>query len=441
MAYIRVGPNRLLLLDVTPTLGRRLLEIYSVSYESTNAFGLKWTASNVDYDTQGAVNAAGSGTTVTTLANINAATLYNVSGDGVYLAATNLVKSQGAFQNQPAELKAFAAGNGCTLAETADSVTLDVTPVTITFPLPNYATAANSSATYADTTIFSSSNVLAFTPPITATTQTFQNVDLNGVSYTSVNVTYLGVSLPNVYTKAEVDALLANLNPQVDVAAIKQQTLDSIQVGTADIEIDRATSGQITLNAASPIKFEALGLYTFSGTQSNSIDFDKTQANPTGTRVALASLNTASAPFTVSCMFKPDTYHSGNAICRAFQGHASFLRIFVYGNGKLYAYLGSIGGGPGVLMDSNYSPGTWYHIAVRWDGTAGCCYRNGVKITAISQPTSLNMTEPMFIGSFSSDINEKFDGQMKHIRYRAGALTDQEMVNLYNSDNQLAYTY
>ena len=159
----------------------------------------------------------------------------------------------------------------------------------VTFPLPNYATAANSSATYADTTIFSSSNVLAFTPPITATTQTFQNVDLNGVSYTSVNVTYLGVSLPNVYTKAEVDALLANLNPQVDVAAIKQQTLDSIQVGTADIEIDRATSGQITLNAASPIKFEALGLYTFSGAQSNSIDFDKTHSNPTGTRVSFLS--------------------------------------------------------------------------------------------------------------------------------------------------------
>ena len=51
------------------------------------------------------------------------------------------------------------------------------------------------------------------------------------------------------------------------------------------------------------------------------------------------------------------------------------------------------------------------------------------------------MAEPMFIGSFSSDINEKFDGQMKHIRYRAGALTDQEIVNLYNSDSQLAYTY
>ena len=115
VAYIRVAPNRLLLLDVTSTLGRRLLEIYNVSYESTNAFGLKWTASNVDYDTQGAVNAAGFGTTVITLASINAATLYNISGDGVYLAATNLVKSQGSFQNQPAELKALAAGKGCTL--------------------------------------------------------------------------------------------------------------------------------------------------------------------------------------------------------------------------------------------------------------------------------------------------------------------------------------
>ena len=263
-----------------------------------------------------------------------------------------------------------------------------------------------------------------------------------GIPYPSVNVSYVGIdlsslSLPNVYTKAEVDALLASLNPQVDVAAIKQQTLDSIQVGTADIEIDRATSSQITLNAANPIKFEGLGLYTFSRTQSNSIDFDKTQATPTGTKVALASLNTGSAPFTYSCMFKADVYHDGNVICRAYQGHDSFLRIFVYANGKLYCYFGNFG----VLMDSNWSRGTWFHIAVRWDGSLGCVYRNGIKITAPSQPAVVNMSETMFIGNFSSDISQKFNGQMKHIRYSSGALTDQEMVDLYNADSNLVYTY
>ena len=41
VAYTRVGPNRLLLLDVNTTLGRRLLEIYQVTYNSTNAFGLQ----------------------------------------------------------------------------------------------------------------------------------------------------------------------------------------------------------------------------------------------------------------------------------------------------------------------------------------------------------------------------------------------------------------
>ena len=87
IAYIRVAANRLLILDVTPTLGRRLLEIYTVSHESTNAFGLRWTSSNIDYDTQGAVDAAGfSGTTVASLASIHAATLFNVSGNGVYLS-------------------------------------------------------------------------------------------------------------------------------------------------------------------------------------------------------------------------------------------------------------------------------------------------------------------------------------------------------------------
>ena len=47
---IEVAPNRILLLDVATTLGRRMLEVYQVSYESTNAFGLKWTSSNIDYN-------------------------------------------------------------------------------------------------------------------------------------------------------------------------------------------------------------------------------------------------------------------------------------------------------------------------------------------------------------------------------------------------------
>ena len=88
------------------------------------------------------------------------------------------------------------------MAETADSVTLDVTPVTITFPLPNYATAASSSATYADTSIHSSTNVLAINPPLTFTTVNHQNVDLNGVAYSSLNVSHIGA---DVYTKSESD--------------------------------------------------------------------------------------------------------------------------------------------------------------------------------------------------------------------------------------------
>ena len=96
------------------------------------------------------------------------------------------------------------------------------------------------------------------------------------------------------YTKAEVDAILANLNPHIDKAAVKQATLDSILVGDAQLTIDRAPAGQITLNAANPMKFEASGLYNFDRGLSNDNLFDK------------ASAGTYVCTYKVSCSFRVD---------------------------------------------------------------------------------------------------------------------------------------
>ena len=68
IAYVRVSSNRILLLDANTTLGRRLIELFTISWDVSQPFGLKWSSNNVDHDTQQAVNAAGfSGTTVLSL--------------------------------------------------------------------------------------------------------------------------------------------------------------------------------------------------------------------------------------------------------------------------------------------------------------------------------------------------------------------------------------
>ena len=258
VAYIRVAPNRLLLLDVTSTLGRRLLEIYNVSYESTNAFGLKWTASNVDYDTQGAVNAAGFGTTVITLASINAATLYNISGDGVYLAATNLVKSQGSFQNQPAELKALAAGNGCTLDTSTDAVTLNVTPVQINFPPPPYGHAPLSTSTFAESTIFTYSNqALVFCSPLFTSTTNLGSVTLDAVQRNNFEVTHviLNQSALDAETNVLINNALASYSTTSQVQAMIdasiQNALDNI-LFSGNFSVDRSVPLALSISGGNP---------------------------------------------------------------------------------------------------------------------------------------------------------------------------------------------
>ena len=48
IAFIRFHPGRLLILDVNTLWGRRLQEMYAITFDQTNVFNLKFTASNID---------------------------------------------------------------------------------------------------------------------------------------------------------------------------------------------------------------------------------------------------------------------------------------------------------------------------------------------------------------------------------------------------------
>ena len=121
VAFRRLSAGRLLLHDVSTTLGRKLLEMFSVTWDNTEAFELKWTSSNVDMSTQQAVLAAGFSTTVNTLANIHANT-YFVSGADQYLTSSNLVFNQGLFSTTPATLMALQATAPLTLTDDGSGV-------------------------------------------------------------------------------------------------------------------------------------------------------------------------------------------------------------------------------------------------------------------------------------------------------------------------------
>ena len=108
VAFRRLSANRLLLHDVNSTLGRKLLETFSVVYDVTFTYGLRWSSNNVDMSTQAAVSAAGhGGTTVINLASIHATTFF-VSFPDTYILPSQLVKNTGVFATTAANLKDLA---------------------------------------------------------------------------------------------------------------------------------------------------------------------------------------------------------------------------------------------------------------------------------------------------------------------------------------------
>ena len=133
-AHVRVGPN-LLVMDVGWLVGRKLIEGYGISYESTFPFGLRFTLGTSHYTLNQALAGAGyvGEPSITDLAQVYMG-MYSGAAQ-TYLEAGQLVKSQGVFQGAAAELKSLAAGNGITLTAGADAITIDGAS-TLTAALP-----------------------------------------------------------------------------------------------------------------------------------------------------------------------------------------------------------------------------------------------------------------------------------------------------------------
>jgi len=123
-AHVRVGPN-LLVMDVAWTVGRKLIEGYGISYDSTFPFGLRFSLGTSHYTLNQALCGAGyvGVPSVTDLAQVYMG-MYSGAAQ-TYLKVGQLVKSQGVFQGEAAELKSLTAGTGITLTDGADAITID----------------------------------------------------------------------------------------------------------------------------------------------------------------------------------------------------------------------------------------------------------------------------------------------------------------------------
>ena len=232
IAYVFLSTRQLLIMDLGHPANRKLFELFSITIDETNPYNVRFTQQAIEYTLNEAYTAVGynSMQPVTDLNNVYIARYSNLIE--VVDTSSNLVLTGGGHNGAAATLRNLAAGNGCTLDVSTTDATINVTPVTIVHPLPNYATSTSSNGAYADITTHSSTNVLAFNPPFSFTTQNFQNVDLLGIPYPSVNVSHVTA---DVYTKAESDGRylqgvsfpLSNYGVSTDTTTYENTTVHS----------------------------------------------------------------------------------------------------------------------------------------------------------------------------------------------------------------------
>ena len=441
VVYIRTGTNRLLILDVGALHNRRLLETYAIHYDGANTYNLKFTASNVDFNLDSALDAVGFSnlTPVASLASIFAAQ-YAVTANQQYLESTNLVKTQGTLGTAPAELKNLVAGNGCTLATTDNEVKLDVTGITIVYPPPVYGSSSLTTSTLAETTFWGGSNhALVFTAPLFGVQTDLGAGTIDGQAYAPARVTHLAIN--QAALDAETNVLIGNslgsysttAQVQAMITAAQQAILDGILVGSASLVIDRSIPAQITLNLASTLVWSTgTATFTLDGSQDANQEFNINTTTMVGARVSDAGIMTGTSSFTLTMAYMATSNGGYEVLVRENQGDHGFIRHFLYPTPVRYTYLGERDGGPGVLQGGQtWNPNVWYHFALRWDGTTGQSFLNGVPQAVTNQPNNVNMTSPLYLGLYSNNAG-KMPGQLKYGRYFSSAKSDGEILALSN---------
>ena len=249
VAFIRVSAGRMLLLDVNTLWGRRLVEIYAITFDQTNMFGMKFTSSNIDHTLDQALAGIGYSnmTPVSSLAAINAA---QFATDSIlaYLATGQLVQDPGTFATAPAQLKTIVAGTGLELVTDTSSVTLNNTGVASN---PTYGTGVGNAVTLTwsttDKLIFQgdiSAVPVGDTTYVTANASTQMFVGLEGTTAQAISVLHFE---QDHFEFHEANTIARLELKQSFLDALKQSVLDCITF-SSDFMVDRSTPGIISVS-------------------------------------------------------------------------------------------------------------------------------------------------------------------------------------------------
>ena len=129
LLYVRVKEGNLLLFDLTDNINRRIFESFTIGYDTTNPFNLKFTHNStaIEYTIDNALISVGfSGTTPISTLESQYMKLYITTSSSSYLTTNDIVKDIGQYSVSPAEIKSFVGTNGIVLSNDTNNFTISI---------------------------------------------------------------------------------------------------------------------------------------------------------------------------------------------------------------------------------------------------------------------------------------------------------------------------
>ena len=129
LLYVRVKEGNLFLFDLTDNINRKVFESFTIGYDTTNPFSLKFTHNStaIEYTVDNALISVGfSGTTPISTLESQFMKLYVTTSSLSYLTTNDIVKDIGQYSVSPAEIKkkTFVGSNGIVLRNDAKHFTI-----------------------------------------------------------------------------------------------------------------------------------------------------------------------------------------------------------------------------------------------------------------------------------------------------------------------------
>ena len=228
--------------------------MYAITFDQTNVFNLKFTASNVDNNIDQAMSGIGYSNMIpiTTLVQINAV-IFTTDSVSNYIQASQLVIDEGTFATSPAQLKSIVAGTGMEVVSSTNEVTLNALASG-----SSYGTSLDTGSgpvvdlTWSTTKLIFSAEDFQATPDISQDT-TFlslkppMHVGLTGNAQ-DISVLHLEPTMFEFATANQV-ALLSLKQSYIDalIDAKIQAELNNITF-SSDFMVDRSVTGALSIS-------------------------------------------------------------------------------------------------------------------------------------------------------------------------------------------------